>query len=355
MQVTRLMKMNGLPSTEDLRYMLSTAKESRKLVELPFKHANGTSFCVKVIPPQAQFGPKWQFGKDDGSAAMWTRESADVMMIQNKIKIDSISTVSNAGPAAPVQDSNAIVFKPTITGNNIPAFTDPLQQNPFQGGAGQAGQASGSGYASMANLSSHGWMPQAKEPEQQLQKPTEKPMVALPPPVVLDPECTTQTLHALGNADTGLMDFAPFTYFLEREFHNFQKSGSKLSVVVFEFRDKDTFDSIDLPPQALEIVAKHLHAHCKNYEIPSRMETGEFVVLLAGSNSTEAMKFAETLWKELTEDFLTCFGEDPRSLAMGVSSIPEQCREPGFLLSTAQTAKEQARKAGHSHLLFSSL
>ena len=74
---------------------------------------------------------------------------------------------------------------------------------------------------------------------------------------------------------------------------------------------------------------------------------------LAGLGAAEAVNFAETLWKGLTEDFLTNFGEDPRILAMGISSIPEQCQDPGVLLATAQVANSNARKAGLSHLLFS--
>jgi GGDEF domain-containing protein len=299
-----------------------------------------------VIPPQAQFGPKWIFGKgDDGANVLWNRESLDVMMIQNKMKIDSISTVA-AGAAAPVQDDRAIVFKPNMTGGNLPAFADPLQ-NPF--GTGAPPVDPGPGSFGMSNANAHGWMPQAKE------QVVEKVAPALPPPVELDPANILATLHALGNSDTGMMDFAPFTYFLLREFHHCQKTGGKMSIVMFEFRDKDSFEVIDLPPEALEVVAKQVNLHCTNFALPSRLPTGEFVILLASTSSAEAMKFADALWKDLSQDFLACFGEDPRSLAMGVSNIPDQCRDPGVMLSTAQIAKEQARKAGRSHLLFSTV
>lgn len=348
MQTTRLMKMNGLPSTEELRYMLVSAKEQKKMVELPFKHTNGFSFVIKVVPPQAQFGPKWTFGKDDGSPAFWTRESIDVMMIQNKMKIDSISALnapSNAQSQTESQNQQAIVFKATATGNNIPAFNDPLQ-NPFNN-PNAVQPPEGFGNFGGQNLSSHGWMPQAKE------KQEEKKEGVLPEPIPLDPESILITVEHLQNPDTGLTHYSAFTYFLQREFSSFKKNGVKLAVISFDFRDRDTGDLIELPVEALEIVGRHLHQKCSPFDISSRMpDSSEFLVLLTGYGASDAMTFAGGLWKEMTEEFYSTFGEDPRSIAIGVSSIPEQCADPGVLLATARKAKEQARLTSRSHLLF---
>ena len=347
MPTTRLMKMNGLPSTEDLRYMLVTAKEQKKMVELPFKHTNGFSFCVKVVPPLNQFGPKWTFGKDDGSAAFWTRESIDVMMIQNKMKIDSISSLNADDSAAQQTDSQqTIVFRPTMTGNNIPAFNDPLR-NPFNNpGAGPPPEGLGGNYGGQ-NLSTHGWMPQAKE------KQEEKKEGVLPDPIALDPESILITVEHLQDPETGLTHFSAFTYFLQRDFSSFRKNGVKLAVLIFDFRDKDSGDLIELPVEALEIVGRHLHQKCSPFDISSRMpESGEFIVLLPGYGASDAMQFASGLWQEMTQEFYSTFGEDPRSVAVGVASIPEQCAEPGVLLATARKAKEQARLTSRSHQLF---
>jgi GGDEF domain-containing protein len=338
------MKMNGLPSTEDLKYMLVIAKEQKKMVELPYKHLNGFSFCVKVVPPMNQFGPKWTFGKDDGSQAFWTRESVDVMMIQNKMKIDSISSL-NAEPGQ-ADNSSAIVFRPTTTGNNIPAFNDPLQ-NPFNNpGAVQPPE----GMSNFGGQSqSHGWMPQAKE------KVEEKKVEVLPDAIPLDPESILITTEHLQDPETGLTHFSAFTYFLQREFSNFRKNGVKMAVLLFDFRDKDSGDLIELPVEAIEIIGRHLHQKCSPFDISSRMpESGEFAVLLPGHSGSEGMQFASGLWQEMTQEFYSTFGEDPRSVAVGVSSIPEQCVEPGVLLATARKAKEQARLTARSHQLYTS-
>lgn len=413
--------MNALPSTEDLRYMLTTAKESKKVVELPFKYSNGLSFIIKVVPPQAQFGPKWSFCRgEDGTAAVWTRESADVMMIQNKMKIDAISTIGGTGGQTESSPANKI-FRPTVTGNNIPAFQDPLQQSPFASG----GLPDSTGFGGMSGQS-HGWMPPSDSSSSSSSLPAyappqtfvpmpagssatasgEAPAVSvdgdasstaeapkasdadasvtatqavpvaaaapaaspapvivqvpatfatatpsakaptLPPPVELDPDCAAQTMHALGNADTGLMDFVPFSYFLLREFSNHKRNGVKLAAIVFDFRDKESFEIIDLPMEALEIVSRHVKEHSTSFEISARMPTGEFVILLTGLSSERALLFAETLWEDLTQEFMSSFGEDPASLSMGVSAIPEFCSDPGVLLATAIQAKDLARRTG---------
>ena len=102
-QNVKLMKMNSIPTTEDLRYMLVTATKEKKPVELPFKQpSNGLTFTIKLVPPFGQNPPRWSLirGEYDGGDVIFTRDSTEVMMIQNKIKIDSINAASSTAPEA---------------------------------------------------------------------------------------------------------------------------------------------------------------------------------------------------------------------------------------------------------------
>lgn len=85
----RLSMMSSIPTTEDLKYALGESKRHGKLIELPFENYK-VMFIIKVLH-QGNAAPRWTFQRGDGHNAkvMWTRDSAEVLMIQNKIKTES--------------------------------------------------------------------------------------------------------------------------------------------------------------------------------------------------------------------------------------------------------------------------
>ncbi|MBX9691857.1 MAG: diguanylate cyclase [Cyanobacteria bacterium] len=88
-QNVKLSRMNSIPTTEDLRYALAESKRLNKPVELPFEN-NRCLFIVTVVQP-LKGNPRWSFQRGEGPSArvLWTRESTEVLMIQNKIKVES--------------------------------------------------------------------------------------------------------------------------------------------------------------------------------------------------------------------------------------------------------------------------
>jgi len=94
----KLSKMSSVPTTEDLRYALAECKKHGKPIEMPFEN-NRYLFVIKV-QQSGNATPKWTFIRGDGgpsSKVVWTRDSADVMMIQNKIKTESAyDSIANA-------------------------------------------------------------------------------------------------------------------------------------------------------------------------------------------------------------------------------------------------------------------
>jgi GGDEF domain-containing protein len=92
-QVYRLPKMNSVPTTDDLRYAIAEGqKRIGKTIELPFEHpSNHQMFVVKLVLSVGNKNPpSWTLMRGDGPNAgrMWNRNSEDVLMVQNKIKID---------------------------------------------------------------------------------------------------------------------------------------------------------------------------------------------------------------------------------------------------------------------------
>lgn len=92
-QTLVLFKMGAVPTTEDLKYALAEAIRARKAVELPFKHPeNGIVFTVRVRAGSSVTPPKWTFllGEEHGKTILWTKETNEVLVIQGKIRVDSL-------------------------------------------------------------------------------------------------------------------------------------------------------------------------------------------------------------------------------------------------------------------------
>jgi GGDEF domain-containing protein len=445
--------MNSLPTTDDLRYMLSTAKEHRKMVELPFKNGQyANSFTVRLIPPTGQIGPKWSLhrGEHDSSPAIWTRESSEVMMIQNKIKIDSMSASLAQDAAEPIshQSQSHTSLRSTTTNSGLPAFggeglTAPSNPPPFvppQGAWGPspiAGPAPNQSYSQLQAMSQGGWSPDsgtALSAPQAGQQPawlpgsgtappapapstpdfsalTAQPVAhgapetyadlaardgsaasqaqlrnatppmqqssanstfsqmqpvqqggwvpktggrTMPPPAALDPDIIRDTMEELADPTSGLTYYRAFTFFLAKEFERHKKFKTKLALLVFDFAKGESNELIQLSDDELQAVASILHSACSHLDECTRMDSGEYAVMMSGYGSTDALNFSEELWVKLASDErLVRLALDSRTLAIGVSSIPEVCADPGLLIATAQEAKATARKNSNPCSLFS--
>lgn len=98
-QSIRLPKMASVPMTEDLKYAVAEAKKNpKKLIELPFENEAGQVFVVKVSVA-GNAAPSWILQRGDGAGAsvMWKRESIEVLMIQNKIRTETLSPGGSGG------------------------------------------------------------------------------------------------------------------------------------------------------------------------------------------------------------------------------------------------------------------
>ncbi len=102
-QTIVLFKMGAVPTTEDLKFALAEAIRARKAVELPFKHPeNGIVFTIRVTAGSSATPPKWTFllEKKHGNTILWTKETNEVLVIQGKIRVDSMHVIPQ-GQGAP--------------------------------------------------------------------------------------------------------------------------------------------------------------------------------------------------------------------------------------------------------------
>jgi GGDEF domain-containing protein len=385
----RLLLLESLPTTDDLRYMLAEGTKTRKSVQLPFKRERDAPvFVITFSHPN-----RWQFERGDGISAttIWTKESSDVMVVQNKMKTDS-AVYSNQGGgqqdhgqspgsvpnfAAPnSRESLSRIFPdraaqqaadPTSNYSNQFA-TQPPQSMPFgnwltddessQSSTAPAHPGTASAYAEkkrakeaagdtttatgdfvVPNNMFESWMPEDRSS-------------TLPPPVELDPNASADVADLLRDPSTGLTSFQALTFFLIRELIRSDVSHSSLSVVVFDFVDVETEAHLNFSNEQMEALINRLSLVCSTLHIASRMESGEYVVLLCDAKTDDAKGFAEMLRHTFSEDDQLVYLCAGTTLSIGIATAPETSRDAGTLIAAARQMKDVARTTGNSHLTF---
>jgi hypothetical protein len=179
--------------------------------------------------------------------------------------------------------------------------------------------------------------------------------VPLPPPIKLDTTLIEKVHSSLLDGSTGMITFPGFVYFLFREFENYRKCGTPLSVVVFEVALRIGNENVALPGVALQAIVERIQNVTSEFDIITHLSGGEFAALLAGVDSAGATEFASALHAAVTSEPLVAGSRNESVLAaIGMGSIPQTCNDPEVLIAAARQAKETAKSMPHPILLFPS-
>ena len=422
-QIHRLPKMNSVPTTDDLKYAISEGqKRIGKTIELPFEHPNNHQFFVVKLNLSVgnKNPPSWTLQRGDGPNAirLWNRGSEDVLMVQNKIKIDAqyvpadgeeqvlvpsqpMSLQVNIGssgmemdnPLAPGSgdvsgDSSAPVtpqnnFYAQANQNAINAFQAPPQIAPAPSDNWVDGLIQPPAFnanVSRTNMPAlHPGTPQPvssspkpaaplpldqvpdssqPEPARPAATPSVTPSasaVALPPPIKLDVTLIDKIGAGMLDQATGMHSFAAFVYYLFREQALFRRSGTPYSVVIFEVALRIGNENVALPGIALPMIIDRVNTVATEFDIVTHLSGGEFAALLPGLGHEAISDWATKLHSAITSEPLTAGNRSEGVLAaIGMATLPHTCDDPEVLIAAARQAKETAKTLVNPILLFPS-
>ncbi len=351
-QTIRLAEMNAVPNTEDLRYMLTECTLQRKPVLLPFKNpANGLGFVVKVTPAIGDGGPRWTFERvtDTASNTMWTRETREVAMIQGKLAIDTICT--GIRDSADNADNTVVTLGSPRHSGNFPVVATPKENTPLdKTPATETAPITPPPFGFIEppyykQQSSPDWFCSfgALQPEAN----------ALPSPAKFDAKLLGEVVSALTCPQTYLATYAAFTYFLLRQYAQFQMTETSFAVVIFEITIKQNGVERVIPQEVFRLIAERIRPLLSPLDVAAHIKEGEFAVLLCSSDGADAMRFARSLYGTMAGQALLPESADAQeSVVIGAATMPETCRDPGVLLAAAREAKEVAIFTSRPYLLF---
>jgi GGDEF domain-containing protein len=170
----------------------------------------------------------------------------------------------------------------------------------------------------------------------------------LPPlePKAVDSAAIQSVIMSLRRGDTGMFNFPAFLYFLEQEYFRGHRSGSPISVIVFEMRVKSGPNAAirePLPINALREAVLRISQTKRHNDLLAHYEAFDYALLCPDTKGEGARVFANRIMQALLKSPLST-GVDSRSLSLsfGAACVPEDFLELGLLLSAAEAAKASA-------------
>ncbi len=147
-------------------------------------------------------------------------------------------------------------------------------------------------------------------------------------------------------AETSILTYPGFIYFLDQEYMRYQYFNFPFSVIIFSLGlKKGEHKPIEnLPTIAIRRAMQRISQVKRPVDMLGHFEQADFAMLLPNSNASAAGAAANRIIEVLSEAPLTS-DIDTRSLwsAYGIATIPEDCQEMDKLLQAAKKARDQAR------------
>ncbi len=176
-------------------------------------------------------------------------------------------------------------------------------------------------------------------------------------PRTIDVAAIQNVMMSLRRAETGMFTYPAFLYFLELEYFRSYRSGSPLSVIVFEMRlisqvGQDIVGQL-LPNPALVDAVSRISKLKRHVDMLGHYDAFDYVLLLPSTKAGGAQIFANRIVKALTASPLAG-GVDSSllSLAFGSASIPDDFLDLSMLLGACDSAMNRARQTKQSVVMY---
>ncbi len=359
-----LNKMNSVPTTEDLKYALTEASRPAqgniRVVELPFVNPlnqGGTVFMVTVSPASGVIPPRWTFYRLEGDSKvrLWTRETSEIIMIQGRIKVESLyqrtgDTVQNL----PIVDS--LQLEPTE--ENLESVSCPESPSLSQTGQfsrldmaspeSNSAQSSSHSFLELASDSCAGSQSEASSAPFDVFAAQWKNATVLPEPMEIDRQKVNQLLEHLREGECELLSYHGFCLFLLAWCAPRAGSQAPLSLIYVRVRHRGQVPALE----HLQAVAKSLKRLCAPYDVLAYFGQGNFGLMRYCLDGQGAMNVARAV-SDVIEASPLLPPEVSLKVNLGIAVLPQQNgSEPGTALAAARAACELADKSGLPALIY---
>ncbi|HIA53397.1 MAG TPA: DUF4388 domain-containing protein [Candidatus Melainabacteria bacterium] len=163
-------------------------------------------------------------------------------------------------------------------------------------------------------------------------------------------------MSKLVRPETGLYTYPMFLFFLEQEFHRFERLNVPFSVVIFDMRLRDAMGLQPLSGQLLNEAVRRLITVRRNLDIIAHFETFDFAAILPHTTTDSAAFFAQRVIELIMQTPLAPHIHPAHIyLSFGVAGVPEDCDDPAFLIAAAKEARTRAASSTMPVCLFKNI
>lgn len=359
-----LNKMNSVPTTEDLKYALTEASRPAqgniRVVELPFVNPlnqGGTVFMVTVSPASGVIPPRWTFYRLEGDSKvkLWTRETSEIIMIQGRIKVESLyqrtgDTVQNLPIVDSLQLEQPEENLECVSSPESPSLSQTGQFSRLDMASPESNlaQSSSHSFLELASDSCAGSQSEASSAPFDVFAAQWKNATVLPEPMEIDRQKVNQLLEHLREDECELLSYHGFCLFLLAWCAPRAGSQAPLSLIYVRVRHRGQVPALE----HLQAVAKSLKRLCAPYDVLAYFGQGNFGLMRYCLDGQGAMNVARAV-SDVIEASPLLPPEVSLKVNLGIAVLPQQNgSEPGTALAAARAACELADKSGLPALIY---
>ena len=163
-------------------------------------------------------------------------------------------------------------------------------------------------------------------------------------------------MSKLVRPETGLYTYPMFLFFLEQEFHRYERLNVPFSIVLFDMRLRDAMGLQPMSGPLLNEAVRRLISVRRNLDIIAHFETFDFAAILPHTTTDSAAFFAQRVIELIMQSPLAPnLHPSHISLSFGVAGVPEDCDDPAFLIAAAKEARTRASQSTIPICLFKNI
>ncbi|MBS2009188.1 MAG: DUF4388 domain-containing protein [Cyanobacteria bacterium SZAS TMP-1] len=171
-------------------------------------------------------------------------------------------------------------------------------------------------------------------------------------PTPIDRSAIEQVAKSMVRADTGILSYPSFLYFLEQEFIRFERHQTPFSVILFDMGYLQQNRLIPFSTEALQTAIGPINAAKRQLDMFTHFEALSYAILMPHTEIPAASILANRIMEMLRATNLGPISPQYLAFAFGIAAVPQDCRDLGLLLAAAKAAKLTAQRTNNPVMLW---
>lgn len=174
--------------------------------------------------------------------------------------------------------------------------------------------------------------------------------------VGIDKSLVGVAAKSLTNPDTGLVTYPMFLFLLEQEYARFDRNGLPLCTIIFDVAIRQPNGIVPIPnADVIRQLGNSWKELVRSFDVVAHYQTSQYAMLLPYTDCANAIVVANRVVATLAEVKVEGMERSSFLVACGIAGIPEDCRDPGHLLSASMEALKISKQKGSPVVAYSSL